>query len=552
MKYFNLETISALVKQNNKKILKEYQDYIGSKIKPQEFTDIISLLNKLNYLPSMVDGFYFNFKIPQISKEFDLLRFSKESILNIELKSGNKTESEIKKQLERNEYYLNSFSNNNDVKRKVELFTYESSSNTLFRLVKDSSNKSKLIKNDWSALIKNLAMDFEEVDIYNLCSTKSYLISPFNDSEKFREGKYFLTDLQKKIKKEIMDNFSTNFSIEGSAGTGKTLLIYDIAKSYIRSKKNVLIVQCSNLNAGQKELALYGYSIVPIKDIVKDKVTLSNFNVIIIDEAQRIQKPKSILSKLFEFSGQLIFSGDRKQWLNDKENSDEVADFLNQHNVKSKTLTEKIRNNEEIACFIKHLFKYKKTDQFPKGLRFHNIDVEYFENALQARNYAEAIKKNNWTILNLTPSRYPTKDEIYRTFEDISDYTAHQVMGQEFDKVATFIGPNFCYNEQTGKLISSKKIYYPAVQTLLENVTRAKNKLCLIIFDNVEVFERCLKIINKPKSQFEDLQDRNSNILCKLEKLLNKMLKDPECKFSESEAIKQDLLELKSINDKNS
>lgn len=125
-------------------------------------------------------------------------------------------------------------------------------------------------------------------------------------------------------------------------------------------------------------------------------------------------------------------------------------------------------------------------------------------------------------------------------------------MGQEFDKVATFIGPNFCYNEQTGKLISSKKIYYPAVQTLLENVTRAKNKLCLIIFDNVEVFERCLKIINKPKSQFEDLQDRNSNILCKLEKSLNKMLKDPDCKFSESEAIKQDLLELKSINDKNS
>lgn len=77
MKYFNLETISALVKQNNKKILKEYQDYIGSKIKPQEFTDIISLLNKLNYLPSMVDGFYFNFKIPQISKEFDLFVFQR-------------------------------------------------------------------------------------------------------------------------------------------------------------------------------------------------------------------------------------------------------------------------------------------------------------------------------------------------------------------------------------------------------------------------------------------------------------------------------------------
>lgn len=393
MKYFNLETISALVKQDNKKILKEYQDYIGSKIKPQEFTDIISLLNKLNYLPSMVDGFYFNFKIPQISKEFDLLRFSKESILNIELKSGNKTESEIKNQLERNEYYLNSFGNNNDVKRKVELFTYESNSNTLFRFVKDSSNNSKLIKNDWNALNENLAMDFEEVDIYNLCSTKSYLISPFNDSEKFREGKYFLTDLQEKIKKEVLDNFSTNFSIEGSAGTGKTLLVYDIAKSYIHSGKKVLIVQCSNLNVGQEKLTSHGYSIVPIKKIKNNKITLSKYNVIIVDESQRIQNVKIILNKLFAFSGQLIFSGDKKQWLSNKDKSAEVVDFLKEHNVKSKTLTEKIRNNEEIACFIKHLFKYKKTDQFPKGLQFNNIDVEYFENATQAKKYAEAIKK---------------------------------------------------------------------------------------------------------------------------------------------------------------
>lgn len=45
------------------------------------------LLSAGKSLP-LLDGFFFSYRIPQISKEFDLLRIGSDSIVNIELKSG--------------------------------------------------------------------------------------------------------------------------------------------------------------------------------------------------------------------------------------------------------------------------------------------------------------------------------------------------------------------------------------------------------------------------------------------------------------------------------
>ncbi|MEB3363961.1 hypothetical protein SDC49_10220 [Lactobacillus sp. R2/2] len=90
------------------------------------------------------------------------------------------------------------------------------------------------------------------------------------------------------------------------------------------------------------------------------------------------------------------------------------------------------------------------------------------------------------------------QEEYYKDFEEISEYSSHDVIGQEFDKVATFIGSNFKYNQQTGDLTSANT-YYPSVKTLFENLTRTKEELYLIIIDNIEVFRQCIKIINSPE-----------------------------------------------------
>ena len=63
------------------------------------------LLSAGKSLP-LLDGFFFSYRIPQISKEFDLLRIGSDSIVNIELKSGMVPTERIEKQLTQNRYYL--------------------------------------------------------------------------------------------------------------------------------------------------------------------------------------------------------------------------------------------------------------------------------------------------------------------------------------------------------------------------------------------------------------------------------------------------------------
>lgn len=53
------------------------------------------------------DGFFVNYTIRQISKEFDLLRFGEDAIIDIELKSELTSMEEIAAQMKQNLYYLN-------------------------------------------------------------------------------------------------------------------------------------------------------------------------------------------------------------------------------------------------------------------------------------------------------------------------------------------------------------------------------------------------------------------------------------------------------------
>lgn len=75
-------------------------------------------------------------------------------------------------------------------------------------------------------------------NIDDLFNPSDYLVSPFNSPEKFMNGGYFLTTQQEQICEQIEKRLSdrvTNFiALTGSAGTGKTLLTYHIAKQSIQ------------------------------------------------------------------------------------------------------------------------------------------------------------------------------------------------------------------------------------------------------------------------------------------------------------------------------
>lgn len=72
------------------------------------------------------------YKIPQIDKEFDLLRFGENYILNVEIKSILK-EDDAKEQLIKNRYYLAS------LRKKIKSFTYVAEHNSFYQLDDDEN-----------------------------------------------------------------------------------------------------------------------------------------------------------------------------------------------------------------------------------------------------------------------------------------------------------------------------------------------------------------------------------------------------------------------------
>ena len=485
--------ILSLVQAKNSLVPKNYQNFLAHydiEIKDDEVRDLKSLIDNLNNnneIKIIFNQFYVGFKIPQVAKEFDLLRFGKESIINIELKSSS-TESKITKQLKQNRYYLKF------INKKVYNFSFVSSENKLYSL-----NESDILKEtDFEDLVKVLyeqrVKNIENID--KLFNPSDYLVSPFNSTEKFIENKYFLTQQQELFKFKIIttlkDTAKANFfAVTGSAGTGKTLLTYDIAKEIKLQGLKVLIIHCGYLNSGHNILnSTYNWKVIEIKYYNNHK--FSDYDLIIVDEAQRLSanQIKDIESKIKIINGNCIFSYDKVQTLSTWEENNNIGQIIdNIGSIIPYKLSEKIRTNKEIALFIKRLFNGNNNHRLDKQ---GNIVLNYFKNDIDAREYLENINSSTWKIIRYTPSQYT--QELHGQYSLLTSETSHKVIGQEFDNVVVVIDRCFFYNED-GKLQYRCRSYYHPVKMLFQNLTRARKKLNIVIVDNGEVLERCLTIL---------------------------------------------------------
>jgi hypothetical protein len=470
---------------------KNFLAYHGIKIKDDEVNDVESLINTLNDregIKSIFSQFYVGFTIFQIDKEFDLLRFGEESIINIEIKSSS-TEDEILKQLKRNRYYLNF------IDKEIHNYTFVSSENKLYKL----NNIDTLEEVDFIDLAK-LLYEQRVINIDNinkLFNPSDYLVSPFNSTENFIDNKYFLTQHQESIKNGITSLFNDDskaqfFSITGDAGSGKTLLIYDIAKNLIDNKQKVLIIHCAPLNYGQGILnSEDNWKIIEIKDYQRHK--LSDYDLIIVDEAQRIY-PKQleyIKENINTNNGNCVFSYDKLQTLSSSEDSNDIDGKINNISlILTYNLKKKIRTNKEIASFIKMFFDIRK-NLLP--LNKDNIEISYFNNETDTKDFLEVLNEQDWEIIRFTPSRYDS--EYHEKYCLDNTKTSHKIAGQEFDNVVIVLDNYFSYDKISGKLIYSGSSHYDIAKMLFQNITRTRTKLHIVIINNNEILNRCLSIL---------------------------------------------------------
>ena len=182
-----------------------------------------------------LSSFLYSYEIPRLNKEFDLLRFSDDDVINIELKSQPKDEGEMLKQLKQNEYYLKILN------KKAYYFLYIASINTLLKL--DHDQLVPASADELKALLKDKP---STLDLDQVFAPSRILVSPLNDPARFLANDYLLTENQHHIHSKIIpDLLSKNgvsyYCINGKPGTGKSLLLFDIAKS-LTSKGVVTLI----------------------------------------------------------------------------------------------------------------------------------------------------------------------------------------------------------------------------------------------------------------------------------------------------------------------
>ncbi|UOQ49028.1 hypothetical protein MUN88_02500 [Gracilibacillus caseinilyticus] len=153
---------------------------------------------KLSYCS---DNFRFGYSIPQIGKEFDLLRLGTNFNINIEYKEK-ATTSELKQQLERNRYFLKF------LPQKTYYFSYCSDTEKFIRGIVGTNGDLSFSECDIGEFIAILEqqsfLDMKHLNYDDCFNIKNYLVSPFNDTERFLNNSYLLTSHQENIKKEIL------------------------------------------------------------------------------------------------------------------------------------------------------------------------------------------------------------------------------------------------------------------------------------------------------------------------------------------------------------
>jgi len=502
MNFTNL--LSILESKNNlsDELFKKYLEYQNVNIEDNEIEDLLKLIKKLveqDKSLNIFDGYYIGYKIPQISKEFDLLKITKSSVVNIELKSSASKES-IKKQLIQNKYYLDSLE-----KDKIYNIAYQSNTNKLYILNKEK----ELDKLEVKDLVQILLLEPPlKVCLNSLFEPSNFLVSPFNNTDRFMEGKYFLTDHQREIKKSVAKIIEKNkygsCAISGRAGTGKTLLVYDIAKEMMFNEDRVLIVHCGKLNEGHIKLRdEYKMDLISIKSFTEQKVA-ENYNLIVFDEAQRIhsQQLKVILENKKKFN--YLFSYDKTQTLSHKDGKygEYVAGELYGKIKNHFELSENIRTNEEIASFIRR-FINKKDNKSQR--KYENITIQNFKDMKVVQDYVNNLENCGWTYIGYMPKGHGYAG-VYQKYNITSNNlkNAHDVIGQEFDNVVVIIGEKFLYKETgelTYNLSEDTSLPYMPHKMLFQAMTRVRKKLKIIIVNNPKILERCIEILNPPNKK---------------------------------------------------
>ena len=461
-------SIYALTRKQNLSNLSRLEYHLSGREKPLkmrtwEINSMRALVDQLEkYMPEVYRlRLFYSFQILRLGKEFDLLQVKKNQIVNIELKSGAVSEDAIRRQLIQNRYYLAILG------RPVRSYTYISSQNRLVRL----TNHDHIVEAEWEQLCAELqekSADFSG-DLEDLFQAEWYLISPLTQPERFLKKEYFLTAQQKDIERQILKSIRIKrggyYHFSGLPGTGKTLLLYDIAMK-LSGRQMVCIIHCGASGQEWKRLHERLRRIVWVSDSqITAEMRLDEYETVLVDEAHLLDK--ETLENIVKAAGKrpVIFTSDCEDQLSPEEVDQSVKlGIAKLPEIQTFRLTNRIRTNEEISSFVQNMMHIP---DYKSGRRFPHVTMFYANDDQEAANLIQDAKKQGYQHL-----------------------LESEVAEKAYDSVAIILDGNYFYDSK--KYLRSKK---RTVRNLFHQLNSAKEKLMLIVKDNEPFYAMLLGLL---------------------------------------------------------
>ena len=491
MKPVNIYTLTRITDSKNLERLERQMSGRGSflKIKEWETKGLKRFSEKLDEY--MVDAwdleFFYSFTMPKLGKEFDLLRVDEESVVNVELKSGNVTDEAIQKQLAQNRYYLATLGKN------MYFYTFLSEEDRLLRL----SNSGHLVESTWDELATVLARqtDCYRGDIEDLFKEDKYLISPLTDPGRFLRQEYFLTFQQKDIKKTILRNMDKEGMLvqgfTGLPGTGKTILLYDIAMELSKWERVCVFHfgsharELEELDERLKRIDFYYCEAGSRIDVNGD------YYAILVDEGHRIDKEalQQIRDLSIRWKAPIIFSYDSEEAVAPEERDGYGAALIESIPGFVKfNLTNRIRLNTELSAFIRCVMRVTGNHR----REYPSVMVAYASDADEAKKIVSNFQKEDYIYIydkTVNPLNATDGEEVIE---------ASRATCKEFDNVLMLMDDSFVYTSDGYlRAVTEGDDRDFRVKNIFHGLSRAKEKVALVVLNNEQVFDVLLSILQK-------------------------------------------------------
>lgn len=471
-------SVYAITRNQNLEHLQKAEQHLSGREYPLKIREweVSSMRELMNHLEEHMQNvyvlrFFYSFQIPRLGKEFDLLQIKEDQIVNIELKSGTVSDEAIRKQLLQNRYYLSVLG------RSIRSYTYISSQNRLVRL----TNHDHIVNADWAELCVDLQKDSSdyEGDIEELFQAELYLISPLAEPDRFLRKEYFLTSQQRDIERQILKKMKTKdgryFWFSGLPGTGKTLLLYDIAMK-LSGRKPVCMIHCGE--AGKKWRILHERlrRIAFLSDGQIEKETdFSSYHALLVDEAHLLSSEKLKILLEEKISCPIIFSSDYEDMIAEEELGESITKILEDlPEIQTFRLTNRIRTNAELSSFIQNMIHLPGRDNHRS---YPHVEIVYANNKREAEQL----------LLGYCRREYQKKEESPEM---------KSAAVRDTKRLVVLLDGRYYYDGK-GYLRSSRhpKQGMADVRKLFHMLNQAKEELALVVMDNEKLYGALLELV---------------------------------------------------------